>query len=128
MLHYYENDYAVYEIKESILYITYKEDLVIDYQAAQIIVHDRLSIQSYKSYLILCDVSSVRDITLEAREYLAIYGSTLTKAVALVSHSPSLSSLSKYFLIINQPTAITLLFSDTHSAETYLKEFLNEIP
>lgn len=121
MLNYYENDYAVYELKASLLYITYKEGLYIDYEAAQTIVQDRLRFQSYTAYPVLCDVSQVSDISSDAREYLAIYGSTLTKIVALVSSSPTLFQWASYFISINQPKVSTRVFHNLEEAETFLK-------
>lgn len=121
MLTSYENHYALYEFHDSILYISYKADRYIDYHAARNIVNDRLRIQAYKTYPIICDVSNVTDISTEAREYLATYGSTLTSAVALISSADTLRSMAGYFVMINKPTVPTKIFNNLEDAQNFLK-------
>jgi len=126
MLTNYENHYALYEFHDSILYISYKADRYIDYQAARGIVNDRLRIQSYKACQIICDVSNVAEISTEAREYLASYGSTLATAVALISTADTLRNMANYFVTINKPTVPTKIFNNLEDAQNFLKK-LNKL-
>lgn len=120
----YENNFATYEFKNSLLYINYKEGQYIDYQAATTIVEDRLRFQSYKEYAILCDVSQVADISTEAREYLANYGSSMVTAVALISSTHTLHNMANYFVIINKPKIPTNIFDNLSEAEDFLKNHI----
>lgn len=124
MLTTYENDFASYKLRDSLLHISYKEGRYIDYDAATIIVEDRLRFQSYKAYAILCDVSLVQDISADAREYLADYGSSMVKAVALYSSAHTLRTLSNYFVAINKPKIPTNIFDNLTEAETFLKKYI----
>lgn len=122
MLTIYENQHATYEFRDSILYIIYKADHYIDYQAARKIVSDRLRIQSYKAFPIICDVSNVKGISSEAKEYLATYGSDLTKAVALISTKNTQLSLAEYFVTINKPSVPTKIFDNLEDAALFVKK------
>lgn len=120
MLTSYENNYATYDFHDTILYICYKEGRYIDYHAARRIVNDRLRTQAYKAYPIICDVSNVTEISTEAREYLASYGSTLAKAVALISSTDTLRNMAGYFVTINKPTVPTKIFDNLEAALQFL--------
>lgn len=124
MLTTYENDFASYKLKNSLLHISYKGGKYIDYDAATIIVEDRLRFQSYKAYAILCDVSLVQDISTDAREYLADYGYSMVKAVALYSSAHTLRTLSNYFVAINKPKIPTNIFDNLPEAETFLEKYI----
>jgi len=124
MLTTYENDFASYKLKDSLLHISYKEGKYIDYDAATIIVEDRLRFQSYKAYAVLCDVSLVQDISADAREYLAEYGYSMVKAVALYSSTHTLRTLSNYFVAINKPKIPTNIFENLTEAETFLEKYI----
>lgn len=126
MLTNFENHYVIYEFHDSILYISYKADRYIDYHAARGIVNDRLRIQAYKACPIICDVSNVTEISTEAREYLASYGSTLATAVALISSADTLRNMANYFVTINKPTVPTKIFDNLEDAQNFLKK-LNEL-
>lgn len=117
----YENKYALYELKETYLLITYKKGKYIDYKAACTIVNDRLRIQSYKTFAIICDLSHLEGISTDARDYLAHFGSTLIKTVALVSTTSSIKHMARYFVIINKPKIPTKVFDQLADAELYIK-------
>ncbi|MBA5791567.1 hypothetical protein H1R17_10110 [Flavobacterium sp. xlx-214] len=117
----FENKYAHYELTNSYLKIIYKGGKYIDYAAAQAIVKDRLRIQSYKSLNILCDITSVEDISTEARDYLATFGSALIKSVALISTGSTLKHMATYFVAINKPKIPTRVFDTMSEAEHYIQ-------
>lgn len=120
----YENEYANYEFKDSLLYVTYKEGLFINYDAACIIVDDRLSIQSYRPHVIVCNVSHLDNVDLDAREYLATYGSNLAKAVALYSTTSTMRNLAESFVTIYRPIVPTKIFNNLQESELYAKKYI----
>lgn len=120
----YENEYAQYEYKDRLLYVRYKEGLYIDYNAACVIVDDRLKMQSYQASAIVCNVSHVDDVDSEAREYLATYGSNLAKAVALYSTTHTMRNLADYFVTINKPMVPTKIFDNLYEAEKFAKIYV----
>lgn len=120
----YENDFALYEVRDRLLYISYKEGLFIDYATARLIVDDRLMIQSYQSCAIVCDVSTIHDVDADAREYLATYGCNLAKAVAIYSATHTMRNLAAYFVSINKPMAPTKIFDNLEDAEEFAIEHI----
>lgn len=116
----FENNYALYEHHDSYLKITYKSGLFIDYEAACIIVNDRLLIQSYKILPILCDISLIEGMNSDAKDYLANYGSALIKSVALVSTELTLKHMASYFVAVNKPKIPTRVFDTITEAENYI--------
>jgi hypothetical protein len=120
----FENNYAYYEIKDFYLKITCKKAKYIDYRAARVLVSDRLRIQSYKAYHIICDISLIEGISLDARDYLATSGSLLIKSAALVSTRSTLKHFATYFIAINNPKAPTKVFDSIQDAEQYIQSQL----
>lgn len=120
----YENDYVRYEFKDSLLYITYKDGLSIDYDAACIIVDDRLTIQSYRPHVIICNVSNLNHVDLDAREYLATYGSNLAKAVAMYSTTHTMRNLADSFVTIYKPIVPTEIFNNLEESESFAKKYI----
>jgi len=117
----FENNYALYELYANYLKITYKEGTFIDYEAACTIVKDRLLIQSYKAFPILCDITLIEGVSSDAKDYLATYGSALIKSVALVSTLPTLKYMGSYFVAVNKPKITTKVFDSITEAENYIK-------
>ncbi|MEG0915732.1 MAG: hypothetical protein RSF68_01820 [Myroides sp.] len=120
----YENDFATYEYKDQLLYVNYKERLYIDFEAACVIVDDRLKFQSYQSCAIVCNVSHVGDVDADAREYLATYGSNLAKAVAMYSTTHTMRNLADHFVTINKPMVPTKIFDNLPEAEKFAKIYV----
>lgn len=119
----YENDYAVYELKEDILKITFKPNILIDNNAARLIVKDRLRFQTYSDYFVICDISQIKRISARARKYLATNGSSLLKAVALISSENTSFALANYYIQINKPTVLTKVFKKVEQGEEFLEQF-----
>ncbi len=119
----YENDYAVYELKEDILKITFKPNILIDNNAARLIVKDRLRFQTYSDYFVICDISQIKRINARARKYLATNGSSLLKAVALISSENTSFALANYYIQINKPTVLTKVFKKVEQGEEFLEQF-----
>lgn len=121
----HENKYAFYELKNSILYITFKEYLTITLQTAFQIVRDRLVFQSYKPYPVICDITHVRSIDFDARQYLSVDGSTLLSSVALVSKLQTIYSMALFYIEVNTPKVPTQVFKTVLDAELFIKVYNN---
>ncbi len=124
MLDYTENNYATYKIAEGILYIRYHIGVSIDLTAAVKIVEERLSLQKGQSYPALCDMRGVREVKKAARDYFALEGSILLKAVAFLVE-PSISEvISRFYLLANKPAIPTQAFQTPEEAEKFLTQYL----
>ena len=120
---YFENEYAHFWIRNSILFFEYKPNVVIDLTVAQRIVADRIQIQNEKAYPILCDIRGVVDSNKSARDYLAQSGSVLTKAVSLLGHQSISLIITSFYLKIGKPSVPTKLFTDESAALAFLEAY-----
>lgn len=118
----HENAYAVYQKRDSVLYITFKKQAVLTHAAAEEIVQDRLNFQAYARYSVICDVSGLTSITYDAREYLSTYESNMLTAVALVSVNPTIYIMGRCYLYYNRPTVATRIFKNQHEAKKYINQ------
>lgn len=119
---YFENSFAAYMKRDAVLYILFKDHLVLNHKAAQQIVRDRLKFQSYTSYYVICDVSGIKSIDEAACDYLATKGSYDIKAVALLTHKSTLYEMGTFYSIFNRPNVPTELFTTLDSAVQYIKD------
>lgn len=117
-----ENDYASLWIENNLLFFIYKEHVDIDLKAAIKIVEDRLKIQNGLSYPILCDIRGIRNINIEARDYLASEGSLYSTAVALISNTPLSDILSAMYVANSSPKVPTKVFTNYDEGLQYLKK------
>ncbi|TNJ46077.1 hypothetical protein KFZ70_09155 [Tamlana fucoidanivorans] len=125
MRNYFENDYTSYRFHDDILHITYHHGVHIDYNAAVGIVKDRLSLHQGQTFPILCDIRGIKTITKKARAYLAVEGSTLIKAVAVIVEPPVSEMLSEFYIRTSKPPIPTKTFTNTEEALLFLKSYQN---
>ncbi|SRX74736.1 DUF7793 family protein [Aequorivita antarctica] len=123
MLDHFENNYATYTIVEGILNIRYHIGVFINLSAAVEIVKDRLVLQQGQSYPALCDMRGVREVNKSARDYFAMEGSVLLKAVAFVVEPPVSDAISKFYLFANKPPIPTKAFYTIENAENFLIDY-----
>ena len=121
---YFENEFAIFWISESILFFEYKPDVVIDLVAAQRIVADRIQMQKEKAYPVLCDIRGIADSDKAARDYLAQHGSVLAKAVSILGHQSVSILMISFYLKISKPQVPTRIFTDKSDALEFLKAFI----
>ncbi len=124
MNQHFENKYAYYELKKEILHITFKPKVSIDYVAACMIIADRIQFQAYKDYAVICDVTDIKKIDVSARHQLALDGSLLIKAVALIARESGKFALASYYIALNKPSVITRVFGTVAEAEVFLTALL----
>ncbi|MEP1486916.1 MAG: hypothetical protein ABJK28_00655 [Algibacter sp.] len=123
MRNHIENEYARFWIDKDILYFTYKKGIIIDQSVAIKVVEDRLLLQQGKPFLILCDIRGVKSANKSARNYLAIEGSVLTKAIALIANTPLTDTLSGFYIKTNNPPIITQVFTKEEDAVAFLNNY-----
>lgn len=119
-----ENNYAFYKLDGRILYIRYHIGIVITLNAAVKIVADRIRLQDGVSYPALCDIRGVKEVYKPARDYLALEGSVLLKAVAFIVENPMSEVLSMFYIKTTKPPVPTQSFQNQKDAERFLAEFL----
>ncbi|TGV01406.1 hypothetical protein EM932_15850 [Flavivirga rizhaonensis] len=120
MIDHIENEYAKFWIEKDILHFVYKNGISIDQSVAMKVVEDRLLLQQGKTLSILCDMRGVKKINKSARNYLALEGSILIKAVALLVNNPLSSTISGFYIKTSNPAIITQVFTDEKEALKFL--------
>ncbi|SRX76478.1 hypothetical protein AEQU3_03478 [Aequorivita antarctica] len=109
---------------DDIVYIRYHIGITIDRKAAVKIVEDRLILQEGQTFPVLCDIRGVKDINKSARDYLAIEGSMLIKAVAFIVEPPLSEIMSKFYLKASKPPIPSRAFQTMEEAKEFLNEYI----
>ncbi|MFD0991139.1 hypothetical protein ACFQ1R_13610 [Mariniflexile jejuense] len=124
MRNYFENDYTSYRFHDDVLHIIYHQGVCIDLNAAVQIVKDRLLLQEGVSLPILCDIRGIKEINKSARAYLAMEGSTLIKAVAVIVEAPVSEMMSEFYIRTSNPSIPTQSFENLDDAMVFLRNFM----
>ncbi len=124
MRNYFENDYTSYRFHDGVLHIVYHQGVIVNLNAAVQIVKDRLLLQEGRAFPILCDIRGIREINKAARAYLAVEGSILVKAVAVIVEPPVSKMLSEFYIRTSKPPIPTQSFEHIEDALVYLKEYM----
>ena len=124
MQNYFENDFTRYMLVDNIVHIIYKKGVIIDLQASKRIVKDRLMFQEERAYPILCDIRQLRKVDKAARDYLALEGSLLIKALAFIIEPPVTDVMTRFYLMTNHPDIPTASFREISKALAFLGRFL----
>lgn len=127
MQSYFENDFTQYMLVDNIVHIIYKKGVIIDLQASKRIVRDRLMFQEERAYPILCDIRQLRKVDKAARDYLALEGSLLIKALAFIIEPPVTDVMTRFYLMTNHPDIPTASFREISKALAYLGRFIGMV-
>lgn len=119
-----ENDYCSYKFQDGILYITYHDNVTINFTAAVQIVEDRLILQEGQAYPILCDIRGIKEINKSARTYFAMEGSLFITAVAVIVEPPVTEMLSEFYIRTSNPPIPMKSFSSVPLALVFLEGFM----
>src|SRR5690606_5473828 len=98
MKKYAENNFVSYKLEKGILHIVYKEDVNLFLKGAMEVVAQRLVFQQGMAYPILCNIRGLRDMEQDAQSYLAVEGTQLIKALALISRTPLSIMFTKLYM------------------------------
>lgn len=115
-----------FEMQKGILIATYKENLVIDKNAAMVSVRERLEFTEYKEITTIVDATNVKEVTKEARDYFGSEeGSHLLKASAIYTNSVLATYLANFLIAVNLHKTLILvkLFNDKQKAIDWLNQF-----
>jgi hypothetical protein len=109
-------------IDGDVFFLAYKPQPFIDLDIAKRIVRNRLNFQGDVSYPLLCDLRQMpRDVSREARAYLAKEGAEGIRELVLVVDSAVARMVVQFFLRVNRPALSTRVFSDYSRAESYVR-------
>jgi hypothetical protein len=122
----YDTPFVHLRIKDKILIVSYRKDLIINLDVAQKIVLQRQSFTRGQKMAALIFSQGVTSIDKPARDYLASSkGTEGLSAVAIIVNSPFSRFLGNFFLMVNKTTIPVKLFSNSLSAEKWLQQFVH---
>ena len=113
-------------IEDSILYCTYKPNLVINLEVAQDIVEDRAKLCAGRKSPILLDCSELVYIDQAAREFMASQEACEhVTAIALISNTTYMKIIAKALVLLDKTTVSMIYFNNRHEAQEWLHNFTN---
>jgi len=118
-----DTPYVYLELEDDLLIGYYKKDKKIDLAAAKQIVEDRLEFTGGHPVLILAINLGVRNMTKEARDYLATEGVKSVIAGAIITGSPVGSFIGNWYLSISKPLIPSRIFTRKEAAIKWLLQF-----
>jgi len=118
-----ENNYIKIWKEEKLLYAKFSENLDMTLEIAKICVDARIKLSNGTSYPVLIDMSGIRSVTKEARDFMGKEGAQLITAGALIVRSPIARIIGNLFLLLNAPKVPTKLFTDEEDARKWLEQF-----
>lgn len=122
----FENEYSKMWINNGILYVKYAPLLVITGKIAQEGVIDRLKFCKGKTYPLLGDIRYIKDVSKEARAYLATGDSAKgLSAGGLIIKTQIEKFLGNLWMKIDKPIKPIKLFTDEASALQWLQHYKN---
>lgn len=119
----FEGKYGTYWIKDGILFVDYKPDLIVSLKVAKRIARDRMEFQQNKEYPVFCYLDGIFGVHSEARYYLVQEGALLINALALHSTSPVAIRLTEFYLKIHSHKIPTQIFKYKNQALQFLKPY-----
>lgn len=123
-----ETNDVIYEIRDGILFCSYKKELVMDIITAERIVKDRLEFTQGKDYPILIDFSNMKTITKEARDYMNSPQGGLRGLIggAFLGNNAVATLFINLYLALNNPPIPARFFTNKEDALEWLKKIRNE--
>lgn len=118
----FENEIVFFELREGILYGKYKV-LEIDLAKAKAATIFRHKITGGKKMPAIADLSMVKQVTKETREYFssAQAGEDLS-ALALIVNNPVIRTMGNFFLKLHKPQYPFRLFTNLDEATSWIKK------
>jgi hypothetical protein len=112
--------------EEGIIHCVYTDsaEAEMSIEVAEACVQKRIAFSEGISYPCLFDITHIKPVNKEVREYFATEGAKLIKAGAIITKSLFTKMLANIFLSINKPQIPIKLFSDEASAIKWLKKYV----
>lgn len=119
-----DTTYVYLELEDDLLIGYYKKDKKIDLEAAKQIVRDRIAFTNNNPVLALAVNLGVRNMTKEARDYLASKeGVASVIAGAIIVGSPVGSFIGNWYLSLSKPLIPSRTFTKKEAALKWLRQF-----
>lgn len=115
--------YVKFWVEDGILYFVYNPSTLLTLKIAEKIVQQRIAFQNEISYPILCDLRNLNAVNKPARDYLAVEGTFLSTAVALLIDRNYSARLSAQFIKTSSPPVVIKEFYSISPALEFLNKY-----
>lgn len=123
-----DTPYVLFEMKEGVLFGTYKKGLRIDLEIAQSIVAARLRFTEGKAVPAVLLNQGVVSVDKRARVFFASPdGSKGLKAVAMLLDSAFATFFANFYLSVNKPPMPVRIFTNPPAAIKWIQQFREEV-
>lgn len=116
------NDIVEFDIQDGILFGKYKVSK-IDLEAAKKATVFRKQITNGKKLPSIANISMVKEVTKETREYFSDEAGDDLTALAVIVSNPVTRMMGNFFLKFHQPKYPFKFFSDTSSAKQWITDY-----
>lgn len=117
-----KNDYIEFWMENGILFSRFQEGVEIDLEKMKGVVKSREEISDGKEQYWLYDITRVKFITKEARDYADKYGQNYLKAVAVIVDSHITKFIYNTYMKLKKPIMPFLVFTNEEKALGWLLE------
>ena len=122
----WETRFALAEIRDGILFITYKKGISITLDDAKEMIKNRLLFTGNSSYPMLVQDEGISFIAKEARDFMSKEGTEGLLAGAFVLKSVYSTFLINFYLSVTRPKVPNRMFTDSTKALEWLEQFKPE--
>ena len=110
-------------IIDNIVHCYYNKQDMVDIEKAKMMVKERVAFCEGESRPHLFDISDLKKVSKEARDYFANEGNECVTASAIIVTSPVIKIIANFFIIVNKPKNPTQLFTKRKEAIKWLAQY-----
>lgn len=116
----YDNKYASYDVRNHHIQITIKTLVVLDIDAAQQIVKDRMRLQGGKIFSAVLDIREMEDSTKQGRDFLGKNGWFFCERVGILADERKTMVIAMFYLNFSKPSTTTIIFFNEKDALAFV--------
>jgi hypothetical protein len=124
----WETSFALAEIKDGILFITYKKGISVYLEDAKEMIRNRLLFTGNISYPMLVQDDGISFIAKDARDYMSKEGTEGLVAGAFLLKSVYSTFLINFYLSVTRPRIPNRMFTDRAKALEWLEQYKAKNP
>lgn len=119
-----DTKYVYFEIKDSILFATYKKGIEVNLAMAKEIVSARLKFMNGKQLPVIVFDAGVISMSKEARDFFGSpAGNEGLLAGAIIQNTPVTAAINNFFLFVSKPNIPAKIFTNADAALKWLSKF-----
>lgn len=119
-----DTPYVYFEIKNDVLFATYKKGLEIDLTMAKEIVNARLKLMQGRKLPVIVFDGGVVSMSKEARDFFgSTQGNEGLLAGAIIQNKPVSAAINNFFLFVSKPNIPARIFTNVESALKWISKY-----